>query len=336
MDNLEIWNTLKRAIDAAHSVADLSKIRDKAEAYRYALKVAGESKEVVRKAEEIKLRAERRAGELLIDMPKQKAGDYKKSKGSQATTVSNYKTIGIDKRDASKWQRIASIPEKVFEHWIVSAPEISTAGALGVVRDLTKKINDGLMDLPTNKKYRIIYADPPWQYDGNQYGKSGVRYTQIDSHYPTMSLEELCSLPVCKLTGKDAVLFLWTTSAFLESALSVVNAWGFSYKTSMVWDKVKHTIGYYVSMRHELLLICGKGSSTPDVKKLYDSVYSEVRTSHSKKPEYFRNLIDELYPKGKRIELFARGMLPTGWEGWGNEVLANSKAEPKLKRNKIS
>jgi len=136
LNNLEIWNTLKKAIDAAHSISDLSKLRDKAEAYRYALKVAGESKEVVRKAEEIKLRAERRAGELLQVMPKQKAGDYQRS---NPATVASYSELGIDKRDASKWQRIASIPNKVFEHWIASAPELSTAGALGVVRDLSKK-----------------------------------------------------------------------------------------------------------------------------------------------------------------------------------------------------
>jgi N6-adenosine-specific RNA methylase IME4 len=86
----------------------------------------------------------------------------------------------------------------------------------------------------------------------------------------------------------------------------------------MVWDKVKHNVGNYVSVRHELLLICTKGSCTPDVKKLDDSVYSEERTEHSKKPEYFRNLIDKIYPNGNRIELFARGKI-AGWDVWGNE-----------------
>lgn len=319
MDYLETWNSLKRAIAAAHSISDLTKIRDKAEAYRYALKVAGESKDVVRKAEEIKLRAERRAGELLKEREKAKPGAYK-IKAPEGRGVQTYKALDINSRDASKWQRIASIPHKEFERWIATAPEISSNGALKVVRDLGKMQSEGVQDLPTNKKYRVIYADPPWQYDGNQYGKSGVRYTQIDSHYPTLSLEELSSLPVGEITAKNAVLFMWTTSAFLESALGLARSWGFTYRSNMIWDKVKHTIGYYVSMRHELLLICGQGASTPDVKKLYDSVYVEERTTHSKKPEYFRHLIDELYPHGNRIELFARGELPKGWDAYGNEV----------------
>ena len=86
----------------------------------------------------------------------------------------------------------------------------------------------------------------------------------------------------------------------------------------MVWDKVAHNVGHYVSVRHELLLICTKGQP-PKVPKLVDSVYVEERSEHSKKPEYFRDLIDELYPTGKRIELFARDTADN-WDCWGNEV----------------
>lgn len=117
----------------------------------------------------------------------------------------------------------------------------------------------------------------------------------------------------------DAVLFLWVTSPLLEESFDVVKAWGFEYKTSMVWDKVAHNVGHYVSVRHEFLLICTKGSYTPEVKKLHDSVYEEERTGHSKKPEYFRELIDEIYPNAKRIEMFAREQ-HDGWDVWGNEA----------------
>lgn len=88
-----------------------------------------------------------------------------------------------------------------------------------------------------------------------------------------------------------------------------------------VWDKVRHNYGHYNSVRHELLLICTKGSYLPQGKQLHDSVISIERSNeHSRKPEEFRQLIEQMYPQGRKIELFARGELPEGWKAWGNEV----------------
>ena len=135
-----------------------------------------------------------------------------------------------------------------------------------------------------------------------------------------MSIEELCALPVADVRADDCVLFMWTTSPKLEQAFQVIKAWGFKYKTSFVWDKVKHNFGYYNSVRHEFLLIAGHGSSTPDVKELHDSVISIERSGkHSEKPEYFRELIDKLYTTGNKVELFARNKVE-GWDTWGAEV----------------
>ena len=146
------------------------------------------------------------------------------------------------------------------------------------------------------------------------------KYGHAKSHYSTMSIEELCNLPVVDIRADDCVLFMWTTSPKLEQAFQVIKAWGFKYKTSFVWDKVKHNFGYYNSVRHEFLLIAGHGSSTPDVKELHDSVISIERSDkHSEKPEYFRELIDNIYTTGNRIELFARNKVD-GWETWGAEV----------------
>jgi len=135
-----------------------------------------------------------------------------------------------------------------------------------------------------------------------------------------MTVDELCGLPVAELADTDSVLFLWATSPKLPEALRIISAWGFRYKTSFVWDKVKHNFGYYNSVRHEFLLIAGKGKSTPDTKTLYDSVLSIERTEHSVKPEEFRTMIDALYTTGRRIELFARREVE-GWDTWGNEQL---------------
>lgn len=164
----------------------------------------------------------------------------------------------------------------------------------------------------TEDKYRVIYADPPWSYGDKQNidGLGGA-----EKHYPTMSLEDICKLPVP--AEDNAVLFIWVTSPMLEDCFKVINAWGFKYKSSFVWDKVKHNMGHYNSVRHEFLLVCTRGSCTPDVQKLYDSVVSVERTEHSRKPKEFRDIIDTLYPAGNRLELFAREA-PEGWDVWGN------------------
>jgi len=138
-----------------------------------------------------------------------------------------------------------------------------------------------------------------------------------------MTIAQLCDLPIPDLCEDNAVLFLWVTSPLLESCFPVIRAWGFTYKASFVWDKVKHNMGHYNSVRHEFLLVCTRGSCTPDVVELFDSVQSIERTTHSTKPEEFRTIIDTLYPHGKRLELFARGTVE-GWDAFGNEVEAAS------------
>jgi N6-adenosine-specific RNA methylase IME4 len=178
-------------------------------------------------------------------------------------------------------------------------------------REITDK---GPLSPPTGK-YRIIYADPPWRY--NDQLVEG--YGPAENHYATMSIEELCALPVGDLAEDDAVLFLWVTSPFLEDAFRIIKAWDFKYKTSFIWDKVKHNYGHYNSVRHELLLVCTRGSCVPDVPTLYDSVQTIERQKHSKKPEEFRKIIDTLYTHGQRIELFARERVEK-WEAWGNEL----------------
>ena len=167
--------------------------------------------------------------------------------------------------------------------------------------------------------YQVIYADPPWQYTSGDQHTNETQETVIGNHYPSMPLSDICSLPVDEIADDDCVLFMWTTSPLLEDSFRVINDWGFSYKASMIWDKVKHNVGHYVSVRHELLLIATKGRP-PKVPKLVDSVYEEPRATHSKKPDYFATLISELYPDANRVELFRRGVAPDGWSVWGNEA----------------
>ena len=173
-----------------------------------------------------------------------------------------------------------------------------------------------LTEVPSlpNSTYRVIYADPPWKYGGTH----PDYYGPAERHYPAMDIDELCALDIRSLTDEDAVLFLWATSPLLEVAFTVMHAWGFTYKASFIWDKVRHNFGHYNSVRHELLLLCTRGSCLPDEQTLIDSVQTIERTEHSVKPEEFRKIIDTIYPRGRRIELFARSVAP-GWERWGND-----------------
>lgn len=183
----------------------------------------------------------------------------------------------------------------------------------------TISVNEFKVDIfDTKEKFRVIYADPAWSYNDKQ---DTPQLGGAAKHYDTMSVAEICKLPINEISEKDSVLFLWVTSPLLEDAFTVIKSWGFKYKTSFVWDKVKHNMGHYNSVRHELLLIATKGSCTPDNKTLYDSVQSiERNDNHSEKPIEFLNIIDDLYNYGNKLEMFCRNIKKENWYGWGNEL----------------
>jgi len=161
-------------------------------------------------------------------------------------------------------------------------------------RELVKRTKKEASPLPSDK-YRVLYADPPWKYSNSGIIGDTDHYGHVERHYPAMSIKELCAMgeEIRAITEPNAVLFLWVTSPMLMVAFDVVEAWGFNYKTSMIWDKVKHNYGYYCSVRHECLFICTRGSCTPDNPKLHDSVQSIPRSDkHSEKQTFFREMIE--------------------------------------------
>lgn len=211
----------------------------------------------------------------------------------------------------------------VFEAMEKERPEVARAimgkaAKLSQVLRADKKAELQKAAKLPDAKYRIVYADPPWSYNDKCDG-GAVQAGGCEKHYPSMTIPELCQMPIHSICENDAVLFLWVTSPLLLECLPIISAWGFTYKASFVWDKVKHNMGHYNSVRHEFLLICTRGSCTPDVNKLHDSVQSIERTTHSTKPERFREIIEEIYPYGKRLELFARKQTD-GWEAYGNQA----------------
>ena len=172
--------------------------------------------------------------------------------------------------------------------------------------------------LPRDRRYAVLYADPPWHFEVYN-EESGVERA-AGNHYPTMSLEDICALPVLSLATPDAVLFMWTTAPHLRESFDVLVAWGFEYKTNIVWMKDKIGLGYFVRNQHELLLVATRGDMpSPSPANRPPSVISAPRREHSRKPDEAYALIERMYPELPRIELFARQTRP-GWARWGNEV----------------
>ena len=264
-------------------------------------------------AEEL-LYAEAQMGTMLEAIPKS-GKDQTSGRGSMVSLPA-----GVTHKESSLAQQLSKNEEVIAE--VVA--EAREKGEIPVRQKVLRQIaankpKPTTPPLPKGK-YNVVYADPPWKYGTDQHGKAGyTQETVIGTHYPSMDIQDICSLPVLDITATDCVLFLWATSPLLREAFAVVDSWGFEYKASFIWDTIKHNVGHYNSVRHEFLLICTRGSFMPETKTLYDSVVSIERTKHSEKPEKFREIIESLYPSGKKIELFARKQVK-GWKSYGNDV----------------
>lgn len=325
-NGLALVGKARRMLAEAKSIPEVTEVANIAQLARQAAKKARMGLEAQNEAAEVCLRA-RRQRARLIRLGQERGEIATRGRPDNCDTVSQLSDLGISRKDSSRDQKILDIPEELFELEImeakVSEEELTAARMIRLSEKLKREARakaKGVPD-PIDGKYRVFYADPPWQYSDSGVITDNDAYGRAKRHYPTMSLDEIKEMgeQVKEAAEDDAVLFLWVTSPMLEDAFDVVKAWGFKYKTSFVWDKVRHNFGHYNSVRHELLLVCTRGSCTPDELKLFDSVQSIERSSkHSEKPGEFRQIIDALYTWGNRIELFARAEVD-GWETWGNE-----------------
>lgn len=176
----------------------------------------------------------------------------------------------------------------------------------------------------TDKKYNIIYADPPWEY--RVWSKKGAGRS-AESHYKTMNKEEIQKLPIKNILADNCVLFLWVTAPCLEEGLELIKEWGFTYKTfGFTWIKENKKsnslfwgMGYYTRANAEICILATKGKTLPRIsRKVHQVIISKIE-EHSKKPNEARKRIVELFGDLPRIELFARQEVE-GWDCWGNEV----------------
>lgn len=178
-----------------------------------------------------------------------------------------------------------------------------------------------------NKKYQLIYADPPWSYRNKRTG--GSMNSGAISKYPTMSIEEIKNMPIGDIVNKDCALFIWATTPLLPEAFEVITAWGFHYKTSLYWCKTMSLgMGYWYRGQVEMLLLGIKGEVKAFRIQKPNFIQTKVR-EHSRKPDEFYELI-EMTGLKPRIELFARNKRE-GWDCWGNEVESDIDLIPIVK-----
>lgn len=197
------------------------------------------------------------------------------------------------------------------------------------------KINtlENLFPKLPNKKYDIIYADPPWDYGGKmQYDRSSIKsknkgfeknifISSAQFKYPTVKTKDLMTLDIKSIANDNCLLFMWTTGPHMNQAIQLGERWGFNYKTvAFVWDKMIHNPGQYTLSQIEYCLIFKKGKiPTPRGVRNARQFFQSKRGKHSEKPKYVIEQITKMFPKQKKIELFARDNYDN-WDNWGIEA----------------
>jgi N6-adenosine-specific RNA methylase IME4 len=193
---------------------------------------------------------------------------------------------------------------------------------------MTKKVklNDDGFNLPrTRGGFGTILADPPWQFQ-NRTGKMAPEHKRL-SRYSTMTLDDILAMPVSGVAADTAHLYLWVPNALLPEGLRVLEAWGFQYKSNIVWHKVRKDggpdgrgVGFYFRNTTELVLfgVRGKNARTLPPGRSQVNILRTMKREHSRKPDEMYDLVESC-SSGPFLELFARGTRP-GWTGWGNQA----------------
>jgi N6-adenosine-specific RNA methylase IME4 len=335
---LVLYERARQALAAANSVDEVKKLHDELAAMQEYARRARDP-ELIAKATELRKRSERRLDERMkaqkATVGLAKAGrhpkiGFPKNPISQPTLAD----AGIDKNLADRSRKAGKLTEAEFEAEVAEAVTLAVASVEGksvVVKAVRQKRQAGksraravreqtlaakIVSLPA-QRYGVIYADPPWRFE--PYSRDSGMDRSADNHYPTMTVAGIAALQIP--AADDCALFLWATVPMLPQALSVIEAWGFTYKSHVVWVKDKTGTGYWARNRHELLLIATRGAiPAPAPGEQPASVIDAPVGKHSVKPEVFRRLIEDLFPTVPRLEMFARGEAVDGWDRWGNEA----------------
>jgi N6-adenosine-specific RNA methylase IME4/ParB-like chromosome segregation protein Spo0J len=224
--------------------------------------------------------------------------------------------VGMGRSTLTKAEVVVSAAEADPELAAIAAKMDSTGNVNAAYRAVQKKRIVAVIEaeprpLPTGP-FRVIVADPPWAYENR--AEDGTH--RAANPYPSMSLDDIRALPVEGVAHDDAILWLWTTNAFMEHAFGIARVWGFEPKTILTWAKDRMGTGEWLRGQTEHALMAVRGHPTVTLTNQTTLLHAPMR-EHSRKPDEFYALVEALCP-GSKLELFARGARP-GWRAWGAE-----------------
>jgi N6-adenosine-specific RNA methylase IME4 len=307
------WEALKARLLKARTIEELNKASVTIDTFHHLSKKSRANLSIQNEIAETRLRIDRHRGEWLAD--------HISRGGNPNLHKVILRDVQIKNRESVSLQRLAMVPGKAFERYLDACKErsveITTADALRLIRIPKAQTPP----LPPNK-FSLILADPPWATTFSNPRKAFIGY-----HYPTMTIQETCDLGrgVKKVAAENCTLLLWIPAPLVDLFPRVLHAWGFQYRTMWAWDKIKGTWGHYGRDVLEFIVIAGKGRSTPTapdtIVQRTPTLQSIRKTSHSRKPTEYYEIIERLWPGGKYLELFARPQSRRpGWTCWGAEV----------------
>jgi len=317
-DVLVLWSAAREALAKARDIDEVKAVRDKASALRLYAQQRGESHEMQNDIAEIKLRAERRAGELLTEIPHETG---KRTDLTSSDDVTKLQETGISRAQSSQWQKEAALPEEDFERYVAETKgdggELTSAGLLRVAqRHLQQQAPNPAIDVaPPAGKFSTIVIDPPWPI---RKILRQVRPAQDVLDYPTMSLDDIAALTVPDLMDMEGChVYLWTTHKFLPRALTILQGWGVRYQCLLTWVKPTGMTPYSWMYNTEHVLFGRAGKLPLDRLGLKLSFTAPV-IRHSEKPAIFYQRVRQASP-APRLEMFAREP-HEGFVAWGNEA----------------
>lgn len=329
MTELVRYEAARAALAEARRVDEVKSIRDKAVAMQEYARQAKDG-ELIGLATDIRLRAERKAGEMLSEMAER--GERETGgKPSHGATVPKLDDLGVSRTQSSRWQKLGALDDEAFAARVTAAKRqaVKSVDTTAKERAEEKKAARSEREVELgarqsalpDKRYGVIYADPPWRFE--PWSRETGMDRAADNHYPTSRICSIAEMDVPSIAAEDCVLFLWATAPMLPQAICLIDAWGFDYRSHFIWVKDRIGTGYWNRNKHELLLVGVRGNiPAPAMGTQWPSVIEAPVGEHSAKPEKFLEMIDAYFPTLPKIELFRRGAPRHGWDAWGNEAEA--------------
>ena len=318
MTQLVRFEAARRALAEARTIDEVKDVRDKAEALRLYMKQAGQGLEMQNGVAEIKLRAERRAGELLGETVRPGNPQFRHGDGIGRIPE------GISEGQSRRWQTEASVPEADFERHVAevkdSGGELTSVGLLRLAKEKRReeaRSDDGervseVSSLEDIRPHSTIVLDPPWDWgdegDVSQFGRARPRYA-------TMPLTDIAALPIERLSEPNAHIYLWITNRSLPKGFALLDRWGFRYITMLTWCKPSIGMGNYFRGSTEQILFGVRGSLALQRHDVGTWFQAPRGNEHSAKPDTLYELVERCSP-GPWLELFARHERQ-GWTVWG-------------------